>query len=217
MPDVPLVVEAVLTDLDGVLIDSTTAVEKVWREWAGRVGVDAGSVLANLHGVRSEDTVARLVPATDVDVEVAALEAAELEHADEARLVPGADALVASLPAGRWAVVTSGSRVLATARLEAGGLPRPAVLVTAEDVAVGKPDPEGYRAAASALGFDVSRCLVVEDAPAGIAAGRAAGATVIAVTTSHPREELSRAHLVVADPGRIAVTALSGGLRIDAR
>lgn len=217
MTDEPLVVEAVLTDLDGVLVDSTRAVEQVWREWAGRVGVDADSLMANLHGVRSEDTLAQLVPTERVDVEVAALEAAELEHADEARLVPGADTLVASLPAGRWAVVTSGSRVLATARLEAGGLPQPPVLVTADDVAVGKPDPEGYRAAASALGFDVSRCLVVEDAPAGIAAGRAAGATVIAVATSHPREELAGADLVVADPGRIAVTALPGGLRIDAR
>jgi len=216
MPDV-IVVEAVLTDLDGVLVDSTKAVEHVWREWAGRVGVDADSLMANLHGVRSQDTVARLVPAPDVDIEVAAIEAAELEHAYDARLVSGADTLVASLPAGRWAVVTSGSRAIATARLDAVGLPRPRVLVTADDVAAGKPDPEGYVAAAGALGFDPSRCLVVEDAPAGIDAGRAAGATVIAVTSSHPREELSAAHLVVADPGRIAVTATRGGLRIDAR
>lgn len=213
----PWDVEAVLTDLDGVLADSIEAVETAWRRWADEVGLAHATVLDGLHGVRAVETMRRLAPDRDPDAETARLVDYELGLVGSVRSVPGAAALVAALPTERWAVVTSGSRALATARLEALGHPTPAVLVAAEDVATGKPDPEGYLAAAAALGVPAERCLVVEDAPAGVAAGRAAGCVVVAVATSHPAEELRGAHRVVADPGHIAVELTQHGLHITAR
>jgi sugar-phosphatase len=198
-------VAAVLTDLDGVLVDSTSAVEAAWRRWAAERGVPWEELAVGLHGVRAADTIARFVPDTEVAAETARIDAYELEQLDRSTPIAGGRELVASLPTQRWAVVTSGNRALATGRLDRAGYPRPEVLVSADDVHVGKPDPEGYRAAAVLLGADPRACLVVEDAPAGVAAGKASGATVVAVTTSHPPEELRAADAVVAAPTDLAV------------
>jgi mannitol-1-/sugar-/sorbitol-6-phosphatase len=215
---VTLEVEAVLTDLDGVLVDSTTAVEHAWRRWAEQAGVDWTSLAAGLHGVRAADTIARFVPHTEVAAHTARLDALELEAVHGSEPVPGARALVASLPPDRWAVVTSGNRRLARARLAHAGYLEPIALITADDVVAGKPHPEGYLAAAATLGVDPSRCVVLEDAPAGVDAARSAGATVIAVTTSHTAGELRAAHHVVPDPGHLAVAVLDDGrLRVEVR
>lgn len=198
---------ALLTDLDGVLVDSQRVVEAAWRWWAKRAGVDPEALLAACHGVRAVDTIARFAPHLDVEVEQAALLDVELAHADGLRVVPGAARLVGAVPRACWAVVTSGSRRLATARLAQVGGPRPAVLVAAEDVTAGKPDPEGYLAAAAALGVAAGECLVVEDAPAGVAAARAAGCTVVALTTTHAPEQLQEADVIVGDPGALVLDA----------
>jgi mannitol-1-/sugar-/sorbitol-6-phosphatase len=213
---VTLEVEAILTDLDGVLVDSTTAVEHAWRRWAEQAGVAWSTLAAGLHGVRAADTIARFVPDTEVVAQTARLDALELEVVHESAPLPGGRALVGSLPPDRWAVVTSGNRRLATARLAHAGYPEPVVLITADDVRAGKPDPEGYLAAAAALAVDPARCVVLEDAPAGVDAARAAGATVVAVTTSHAADELRAAHHLVTDPGHLDVEVLDDGrLRVE--
>jgi mannitol-1-/sugar-/sorbitol-6-phosphatase len=184
---------AVLFDLDGVLMDSGAAVERAWTRWAAGHGLDVAVVLAEAHGRRTQDTIRAVAPWLDVEAETRGLEAGESDDTDGVVALPGAASLLESLPAERWAVATSGSRRLATTRLAHGGLPLPRVLVTAEDVERGKPDPQPYLAAAAALGVEPSRCLVVEDAPAGIAAGKAAGAAVLAVTTTFAASELGAA------------------------
>jgi len=192
-------VDAILFDIDGTLVDSTAAVERTWRSWAARCGLAAEAVLRVCHGRRTEDTVARFLPVEQRQAAVAELEEMELADLGDVIALPGTQTLVAGLPRDRWAAVTSGSRAPLQARLGAAGLPLPGVLVAAEDVTVGKPDPAGYRKAAAALGYDVTRCLVVEDAPAGVEAGRTAGAPVLAVATSHTPAELAAASVVVRD------------------
>ena len=206
--------DAILFDIDGTLVDSTPAVERSWRAWAARRALDAEAILRICHGRRSEDTIRTLVPADDVAAAVREIEALELADLGDVIALPGTAALLARLPAARWAAVTSGPRSLMRARLAAAGLPVPEVLISAEDVRDGKPDPEGYRLAASALGFEPKRCLVVEDAPAGIAAGRAAGGAVLAVTTSHPAAELGAADAVIADLEACRVEPTGGRLLV---
>jgi mannitol-1-/sugar-/sorbitol-6-phosphatase len=207
--------DAVLSDLDGVLADSVAVVEAAWSWWAERVGVDAERLLTEIHGVRAEETVARLVReqrlAVDGDAEVAAIEARELELIGGTEPVPGAVAFAAAIPPERFAVVTSGSRAIASARLAAVGIPLPRVFVTADDVTAGKPDPQAYLAAARGLVVPAGRCLVLEDTPAGTAAGRAAGATVVGVATTHDGSDLVAADVVVADPGCLDVEVAADG------
>lgn len=183
-------VDAVLFDIDGTLVDSTGAVERTWRYWGEAHGIDPEEILAVSHGRRSEDTIAMFLPESQVAEAAAELEELELADLDGVTALPATRELLSALPAERWAAVTSGSRRLMGTRLEAAGLPVPEVLVTADDVTVGKPDPQGYLKAAAALGHDPARCLVVEDAPAGVGAGLAAGAAVLAVATSHKRVDL---------------------------
>jgi len=178
-------VRAVLLDMDGTLVDSDAAVDRAWRRWAQEYGVDAGAVLAVAHGVPAAATVDRfrpdLAPASRA---VAAARQLALQYDDLADVVPttGAHALLAVLEQRRlpWAVVTSADRPLAAARLGAAGIVAP-VLVTCEDVVAGKPDPACYLLAADRLGVAIAECLVVEDAPAGVAAGEAAGARTAAL------------------------------------
>ncbi|MFE1170737.1 HAD family hydrolase [Nocardiopsis sp. NPDC058789] len=183
-------VDAVLFDIDGTLVDSTGAVERTWRLWGEAHGIDPEEILAVSHGRRSEDTVAMFLPEAQVAEATAELEELELADLDGVSALPAARELLSALPSPRWAAVTSGSRRLMRTRLEAAELPVPEVLVTADDVSEGKPHPQGYLRAAAALGFDPARCLVVEDAPAGVRAGLASGAAVLAVATSHSRTEL---------------------------
>ena len=187
---------ALLLDCDGVLVDSRASVERAWRRWAVEHGLDGEAVVAIAHGRRTEDTLRELGLAGDLAAEVDRVEAAEVADASAVSAYPEAAALLATLPAGAWAVVTSGTRALVTARLAAGGLPLPAVLVTADDVAAGKPDPQGYLEAARRLGVPPADCLVLEDAPAGVQAALAAGMRVVALPTTHPPEELAVATLV---------------------
>lgn len=187
----------ILLDLDGVLVDSSAAVERAWRGWASRHDLDPGAVLAIAHGRRSQDTIREAAPHLDAELEALVLERDETAESDGLHALPGAAELLGSLAPGTWAVVTSGTRELATARLKAAGLPIPAVLVTAEDVVNGKPDPEGYLRAAGSLGAEPGECVVIEDAPAGIAAALAAGMMAIGVTSTHARHELRAAHLIV--------------------
>src|SRR5277367_4197000 len=161
---------AILFDLDGVLVDSTKAVDREWREWAARKGVDGDAIMAIAHGVRSLEVIRRVAPHLDADAEAAAIENHEAFDQRGVTVMPGALELVQSIPEGRWGVVTSGSRLLASTRLPFCGLPIPKVLVTSDDVVHGKPNPEPYLKGAEWLGFAPAECLVIEDAPAGIEA-----------------------------------------------
>lgn len=173
---------AVLFDMDGTLLTSIPAVERAWTAWAQRVGVDPGAVLAWLHGRTAADTITHFAPpGCDIAAEVAWLDARECADLDGIAAIPGAAALLADLPAGAWAVVTSANRALARARLAAAGLPLPQVLVSCNDVQRGKPDPEGFVLAARQLGADPAACLVFEDTGAGLRAGLAAGARAVQV------------------------------------
>ncbi|WP_313552743.1 HAD-IA family hydrolase [Brevundimonas sp.] len=185
----PRTYQAFLFDMDGTLITSTLAAERVWTRWAERHGLDVAALLSVMHGVRAIDTIRNQnLPDIDLDAEVAWVERGEIEDVEGVAPIPGAIDFVKRLPPDRWAVVTSASVSLAKARLKAAGVTPPAVMITAEDVERGKPDPAGYLKAAARLGFDIADCLVFEDAEAGIRAGEAAGADVVVVTAAwtHP-------------------------------
>jgi sugar-phosphatase len=178
---------AVLSDLDGVLVDSGDAVERVWREWALERGLDPDDVGRASHGVPGRQVVERVAPELDAGAEAARVD--RLHAATGGTALPGAAELLATV--SPLAVVTSCSPPLAAARFSAAGLTPPAVVVTSDVTPRGKPFPDPYLAAASALGVEPRECLVIEDAPAGIAAARAAGMTVWAVTTTHAASELA--------------------------
>jgi len=183
---------AVLSDLDGVLVDSGAEVERIWREWAVARGLDPDEVGRTSHGVPGVQVIERFAPELDAAAESERLDA---EHAQTGAVaLPGAAELLASV--SPLAVVTSCTPPLATARFSAAGLAPPAVVITADLTPRGKPHPDPYLAGARALGVPPEDCLVIEDAPAGIAAGLAAGATVWAVTTTHDASELSEADAV---------------------
>jgi sugar-phosphatase len=200
--------KAVIFDLDGVLVNSTASVEHAWRVWARQHGLSVRDVLAVTHGRRSIETMRLVAPHLATDREAEALNL--LQARDTSRDVPvsGALALLTALPAQSWAIVTSGSQVLAHARLQAVGLPVPPVLVTGENVTQGKPDPQGYLKAATRLGVRPEHCLVFEDAPVGIAAGQAAGMRVIAVATTYPLEAFTLTALAVRTLADVQVKAV---------
>ena len=175
-----------------MLVDSGAAVERVWREWAVEHGLDADEVARASHGVPAAGVLARVAPELASPEEIDRIE--RRHAATGGRALPGAAELLAL---DRVAVVTSCSPLLAAARLAAAGLPAPAVLITSDRTERGKPHPDPYLAAAAALGADPAECLVVEDAPAGVAAGRAAGMTVWAVLTTHSAGELAGADRVL--------------------
>ena len=199
---------AVLSDLDGVLVDSAAVIERTWRGFADRHGLDPDEVVAAGHGRRSIDLIRLVAPHLDAEAEAADVEREEIAQTSGLRPLPGARDLVDAVPAERFAIVTSGSRALALARLRAAGLPVPAVLVTAEEVDDGKPHPAGYLRAAELLGVDPAHSVVLEDAPAGVEAGRAAGMTVIAVLTTNEASALTRAHSRVRDLRALAAHGL---------
>lgn len=178
--------DAVLFDMDGTLVDSRQIVERIWLHWAAEHGLSAAEVLAVAHGRRTLETMQLVAPHLATPEEAARLDALEAQEDGHETAIPGAAALLAALPPDRWAVVTSAGRQLALRRLAAVGLPLPRVLVGADDVAHGKPAPEGYLRAATALGVVPERSVVLEDTPAGAEAGRAAGATVIGLRTTFP-------------------------------
>ena len=168
-------VDAVVFDCDGVLVDSTESVERNWRRWAELVGLPAEAVPADVHGRSSRAAAEDLLPPEAVESAAALMEQLEIDDAGSVRAVAGARALLASVPADRWAVVTSCTRPLFSARMAASGLREPAIAVTADDVPRSKPHPDGYALALLRLGVDPARAVVLEDAVAGIEAARAAG------------------------------------------
>jgi len=198
---------AILFDLDGVLVDSTQAVDREWREWARRKGVDGDAIMAIAHGVRSLEVIQRVAPHLDAEAEAREIENEEAHDQQGVKVMPGAVDLVLSIPDGRWGVVTSGSRLLATARLSFGGLPVPKVLVTSDDVTYGKPHPEPYLKGAELLGFDPADCLVIEDAPAGIQSARTGGMKVIGITSTYPAAALQHADAVIGKLVEIRVSS----------
>ena len=209
---------AILFDLDGVLVDSTRAVDREWREWARRKGVDGNAVMAIAHGVRTIEVIRRVAPHLDADAEAWEIENEEANDQQGVHVMPGAVALEQSIPEGGWGVVTSGTRLLASARLRFCGLPVPKVLVTAEDVSHGKPHPEPYLKGAELLGFKPDDCLVIEDAPAGIQSARVGGFKVIGITSTYPAPKLSEADAVVAGLEQIQVRSNgSGKLAVEIR
>lgn len=199
-------------------MDSTRAVDREWREWARRKGVDGNAVMAIAHGVRTIEVIRRVAPHLDADAEAWEIENEEANDQQGVCVMPGAVELERAIPEGRWGVVTSGTRLLASARLRFCGLPVPQVLVTAEDVSHGKPHPEPYLKGAELLGFKPADCLVIEDAPAGIQSARAGGFRVIGITSTYPASKLSDADAVVAAMEQIQVRSNgSGKLVVEVR
>lgn len=185
---------AFLFDMDGTLLDSSRVVERVWTAWAARRGHDPAAVLAACQGLQYRDTLRRFAtPEAEIEAEARALLQAELDDTEGVVAIAGIQALIEQLDPGRWAIVTSAPRALAEARLRAAGLPIPDHFVTGESVRRGKPDPEGFLKAAELLGAPITECLVFEDSPAGVAAGKAAGAHVAIVGDLVPASEASLA------------------------
>lgn len=209
-PGAVLRARAILFDLDGVLVDSHLVVERVWKRWSERHGLTIPDLVRRAHGRRSVETIRELAPILDTDAEVRWLHEAELNDTEGLVALPGAHAALAALDDGERAIVTSAGWALAELRLRHVGLPVPEVLVAAEDIPTGKPAPDGYREAARRLGVAPSACVVVEDTPPGILAGNAAGATVVAVTTTFAPDRLGEAHLVVPSLAALKITREEG-------
>jgi len=197
---------AILFDLDGVLVDSTRSFERQWRAWAREQGINGDQVANVSHGVRAIEVIRAVAPHLDAEIEVRKLESREANDRNGVAVMPGAIDLVRSIPDGRWCVVTSGTRHLATARLQLAGIPLPKVLITADDVTHGKPHPEPYLKGAQLLGVNPAECLVIEDAPAGIQSAQAGGMKAIALTSTYPASALTEANLVVKSLTQIQVT-----------
>ena len=207
---------ALLFDMDGVLIDSTPAVERVWRGWAIERGFDPDTVVRMAHGRPSLSTIKDLMPHADAaEHEAANREVERREMEDLAGVVPlpGAEALLRSLPRDRWAIITSCTRPLAEVRIAAAGLPVPDLFITSSDVTHGKPHPEPYLTGAAKFGVRAEDCVVLEDVPAGIRAGKAAGARVLGFTTTIPREELMEAGADLLLEGCASLSLVSYGAR----
>ncbi|MFF7546743.1 HAD family hydrolase [Streptomyces canus] len=210
--------EALLFDNDGTLVSSLESVHRCWTRWAEEFGITAEEFArVELHGRPAAEIAADLLPADVVPQALARIEQLEVEDVPNGgvHLLPGTRAVLDALPADRWAVVTSATRRLAEARLEAVGI-LPKTLVAADDVTRGKPDPEPYLLAARELGVDPARCVVFEDAPAGLRAGRAAGMTTVALTTTHQAHELD-AELVVENLSALSALVTGGNVEISVR
>ncbi|MEZ4683830.1 MAG: HAD-IA family hydrolase [Caldilineaceae bacterium] len=200
-----LTCDAILFDLDGVLVDSSQVIARQRQRWATRANVDMNHIRQIWHGRRAFEIIRAVAPHLDLEEESRWMRDAEAVDVEGVVVQPGARELLASLPNGTWAIATSGPRPVALARLKATGLPIPRAFITGDDVAHGKPNPEPYLRAAQALGVVPERCVVIEDAVAGIEAGLAAGAQVIAVPTSHAVDELTHATAILARIADLAV------------
>lgn len=189
--------QAILFDLDGTLVDSATRVQRLWLNWSRKHAIDPQYLLEVMHGRRADETIRIVAPHLSVQDEFLTLEEEEILDMDGVQPYSGAQELLSQLSSKQWAIVTSGTRRVAGARLRHVGLPTPDVFITAEDVTSGKPAPDGYLLAARRLNLEPRDCVVIEDAPAGIQAGKAAGMRVIATRTTLTREALSQADNVI--------------------
>jgi sugar-phosphatase len=203
---------ALLFDMDGTILNSIAVANRVWTTWAERHGIDPAEVRAVMHGVQAAETVRRFAkPGMDPDHEAALITAAEIEDVEGVVEIAGARHLLDQLADARWAVVTSAPSALALRRMEAAGLPLPPVMISAEDIANGKPAPDCFLAAASALGVAIEDCLIWEDAPAGIAAAEAAEAAAIIVVRAAHDDPPSTSHSVARDYRGLAVAVQADG------
>ena len=203
--------DAVLFDLDGVLVDSRRWLERHWLEWANQHRLNTDKVLHYAHGRRAVETIRLVAPLLDAEREAAELAAGEAYDTAGLVKIPGALELIQSIPPNAWGIATSGTHAIAATHLAFGGLPVPEVLISAEDVEAGKPDPEPYLFAAVMLGVQPARCAVIEASPAGIQAGRAAGMHVVGVITSaYPAEELRHAQVIVRKLSDIEIVQAPG-------
>jgi mannitol-1-/sugar-/sorbitol-6-phosphatase len=201
--------KAILFDMDGVLIDSAPAVERVWRRWAIAHHLDPEAVVEQAHGRRSIETIRAVAPHMDAVRENVKVEQMEIEDKEGVTALPGALDLLRCLPPEKFAIVTSATRPLAEARMGYAGLPLPRHMITADDVVDGKPSPEPYMKGAALLGIAAEDCLVFEDTPAGITSARAAGMRVVAVGNTYPEAEL-RAAEAIAPSLREIIAELRG-------
>ncbi|MCX5515856.1 HAD-IA family hydrolase [Kaistia algarum] len=203
---------AFLFDMDGTILTSLLAAERVWTRWAMKHGVDVPHLMATLHGKRSIDTVRSLaIPGMDAVAEADAITQAEIEDVEGVEAIPGVGDFLAALPRERWAIVTSAPRDLALARIAAARLPLPELMIASEDVPRGKPAPDPYLIAAGRLGFQATDCLVFEDAPAGIQAGEHAGASIVVISATHA-SPAQTPHPRFADYHGLAGRPVPGGL-----
>lgn len=201
--------DAFLFDMDGTILTSIIAAERVWTLWAQKHGLDVAKFLPTIHGVQTIETIRRQkLPGVDPVAEAHWITSRELEDTQGIDPIPGATAFLKSLPADRWAIVTSASRDLALKRIQIAGLPLPKILITAEDAPNGKPAPDCFLLGAQRLGFEAKNCAVFEDAPAGIQAGEAANASVVVITATHTHK-VDVSHPAV--PGYDALKAQQNG------
>ncbi|HZY73096.1 MAG TPA: HAD-IA family hydrolase [Edaphobacter sp.] len=212
----PIRVEAkgILFDMDGVLISSIGSVVRCWQRWAAIYGIPDAETYMVPHGVRAVDIVKSLRPDIDPEEGLRTIEDMEVEDMADLTVLPGVKKLLEGLPLERWAIVTSATQRLLLARLKAAGLPIPERIISGDMVERGKPDPEPYRRGAELLGFRPGECIVVEDAPSGVGAGKAAGARVLAVLGTHTAEELKQADWIIASLEDLTVTSGANGLEL---
>jgi sugar-phosphatase len=206
--------KAILFDMDGVLMDSTPSVERVWRIWAAKYGLDPECIASLAHGRRSIETIRAVAPQLDAEKENVVVEQMEIDDKEGVTALPGATELLAHLPPERFAIVTSATRPLAVARLGYAGIPVPRHMITANDVIHGKPSPEPFLKGAALLGFPPADCLVFEDSPAGIAAARSAGMKAIALQTTYPADQLQAAHAIIGNLADVNATLREGNITL---
>jgi mannitol-1-/sugar-/sorbitol-6-phosphatase len=206
--------KGILFDMDGVLISSIGSVLRCWKRWAEMYGVPDPQSFEFPHGVRAIEMIKQLRPDIDPLEGLRVVEDMEIEDVEDLKVLPGVKALLESLPPERWAIVTSATRRLLLGRLKHAGLPAPARIISADDVERGKPDPEPYVKGATMLGFRPADCVVVEDAPAGVGAGVAAGCRVLAVLGTHAPEELDGADWIAPSLEDVTVTNKADGLEL---
>lgn len=206
---------ALLFDMDGVLISSIGSVRRCWRQWCRIYNVPNADTFEITHGMRAIELIHSLRPDIDPAEGLRVIEDLEIDDVADLQVLPGARALLESLPPERWTIVTSATRRLMLGRLAAAGLPVPARLVAADDVEHGKPHPEPYLRGAALLGFNAADCIVVEDAPAGIGAGRAAGCRVLGVLGTHALDELNAATWVVPSLQAVRAQVSPNGLDLS--
>jgi sugar-phosphatase len=209
-----LICNAILFDLDGVLVNSSVVVERHWKKWADNHDVSFEDLTEVMHGRTSAGIIRIMAPHLDAEHEGRIREAQEGIDTDGLEAYSGARSLLESLPPHSWAVVTSGNIRTASTRLQYGEFPTPPILVTSEDVQSGKPDPEAFLLAAKRLGVRPEECVVIEDAPAGIEAARAAGMRVIAVATTHGPQALTQAHVIAHGIANVRVVTEGDQFRV---
>lgn len=207
--------KAIFFDMDGVLMDSTPSVERVWRTWAAKHGLDPERVASQAHGRRSIETIRAVSPELDAEKENVVVEQMEIDDKEGVTALPGAAELLAHLPPDRFAIVTSATRPLAVARLGYAGIPVPRHTITANDVIHGKPSPEPFLKGAALLGFVPADCLVFEDSPAGISSARSAGMKTIALQTTYQADQLQAANAIIGNLADVKAILRDGDIRLE--